>query len=238
MRFAGCLENADARIRLLAAGTEVREASHKVGPFSLRLGRDLTDYHVVDAGEPKDGHGFFSESHWAILAKESNVPGGRLHGAYPDARALVFSGSLAKTSALSTTLGAGTVFALGARTGPQAIQSALRSHQRLLPLTEVDLVIAARTAVAESEEAPLWISLYLDILAPYLAPGVEPVATGGVDLATLRSALEVVPGHRVVGFEILDYPDPPMRNELLVLTAAELLRDNILFWWSPEKVDV
>ncbi len=48
----------------------------------------------------------------------------------------------------------------------------------------------------------------------------------------LQAALSVLPGERVVGFEIADFPSQQERNLALALTGVELLRDNILSWWS------
>ena len=109
----------------------------------------------------------------------------------------------------------------------------MRTHQRLLPFHEVSLKTAACSAVEESEHHPLWVSIHLDVLAAQLVPSVVPVAAGGATWGELREAMEAMPGDRVVGFDVVGYPAGQQRFGKTALTAAELLRDNILAWWGP-----
>ena len=237
MRFAGCAEAGRGRVALIAPGEEIRRASDRIGSYSLRLDRDLSSYAVFDDGEPDGNRELTPESRWALLDDSNDI---RLRfGSVPQTgRVIVFSGSSSLAAAWGSILGKGRVYAVGSRTGSPTLSKLLRDEQRFLPLTEVDPTVAVRSAVDESDSAPLWLCVHLGVLAPHLVPGVMPVAPGGMGLDGLRAALDAIPGHRVIGFEILGYPEPGHRNELIALTAAELLRDNILTWWPPEKFHV
>lgn len=242
MTFAGCRSDAaggePARVELLAPGREVREASHRLGSFCPRLDRDLVDADVVDLGSPDPaGPPPAAPTRRAALRGETE-PGSPigLDASQEQSRVLVLSGSLGDALAWSELLGPGRVYALGGRAYSKASRDALRMRQRLLPLHEVDLKTATLSAVEESEGFPLWIWLHLDLLSASLAPGVAPLAPGGASLETVRAALEAVPGGRVMGFTIAGYPGPEDRNAFIALTAAELLRDNILTWWGDSKV--
>lgn len=218
----------------MAPGEAIREASRHLTSFSPRLDRDLAHLDVVDLGAPDGDRAWFSETRRGLVASGTQ-PGlpGRLHSAHPDLTVLVFSAAVAQVLRWGASLGRGRAYALGSRVYDRPTRDEVRNTQRLLPLDELCLETAARTAVEESGNAPLWISLDLDVLEPHLVPGVPIPAPGGCSLPTLRSALRAIPGERVIGFEIGGYPPVEERaNFLTALTAAELLRDNILVWWG------
>jgi arginase family enzyme len=148
---------------------------------------------------------------------------------------LLISGTLRSASEIwDPGLPAGRLFSIGGRTYSRAQRDQLRGRQRLLPLFETDLVVAARTAVLESGQAPIWVVIELDVLAAGWEPGELPPAPGGASLEALREAIGAVPGQRVVGFEVVGFPAQGQGNSLLALTGTELLRDNILTWWHHE----
>jgi hypothetical protein len=222
----------------VAPGPEVREASHQLGTFSPRLGSDLADLAVRDAGDSAKTVGVVSRIRRGHLCSKSDglpqegIDPCRARTAFPEARLLDFSGCAAQAVAAGAIWGPGRVYSLGARRYSRETRDQLRNQQRLLPLHEIALQTATLSALQECGNSPLWIRLHLDILQPHLVPGVIAPAAGGASLEALRAALESIPGERVAGFEILGYPQPAGRNRLIALTAAELLRDNILVWWA------
>lgn len=234
MNFAGCRIGDTALVELMATGPEVREASHRLGTFSPSLDRDLADLLVTDAGDPDLGRPFSADLRRAVLIDRREVSWPGQASAFPSMRALVVAGDLCLAESWSQALGPGQVWAVGARAYSRQQRDQIRSSQRLLPLHEVELTVALRTAVLESEEEPLWVVVDLNVLHAHLVPGVTCPTPEGASLSTLKQALAAVPGERVVGFELVGYPGFGGRNNFTALTAAELLRDNILTWWGPQ----
>jgi arginase family enzyme len=240
--FAGCQPpGAGGResgliIELTAPGPEVRQASHRLGSFSPRLDRELAELAPLDVGEPRADLGAppLGSAVRRAMLRETAPPFAveALPGSQTSLRVLALGGTLQEACHWGELLGPGRVYALGGRAYDRASRDFLRSTQRLLPWHEIDLKTAVLSAVKESGADPLWVSLGLDLLAPHLVPGVAAVAPGGATLEALQAALETIPGERVIGFAVTGYPDSANRNEFTALTAAELLRDNILTWWG------
>lgn len=228
--FAGCQRESESSILLLAPDYDARELSHRLGPYAAWSDLDLTDLAPQDGGGVESAQGWTGQTRLAVLAPGSGaVDPDMLQRAVPQARVFCLEGTL---SAAAGTWGArcvpGTVVSIGARTYTRAQRDLMRDRQRLLPCHELDLATAVRTAVDESESFPLWIRVGLDVLEGY----GQAVASGGARFKELQSALVLIPGDRVAGFEIVGFPAPEERNLALALTGVELLRDNILSWWS------
>ena len=235
MIFSGCRKGpSGADICLLGPGEELREASHQLGSFSVRCDRDLAEIAVFDAGEPSEKAALEAPGRLAVVSTEALEPT-RVLNRYPDLQVLCLAGGLEQALRYGKALGRGKVAGIGARAYSKEQRDTMREHQRLLPLYEVGLDVAIPSALVETEQAPLWLSINLDILAPHLVPGVTPIAPGGASFESLRIALDTVPGERLVGFEITGYPVPENRNRFTALTAAELMRDNILVWWGNHR---
>jgi hypothetical protein len=233
MTFVGCDGGAEASVEVFAPGIESRRLLERLGSFSPRLNRDLGVVNPRDGGEPSQAGPLRGGVRRSTLVEgQGQLLPRQLRAAYPDACVLIVAATLvAAAETWGEGLDAGRVFAIGARSYTAAQRDLLRGRQRLLPLAEVDLLVAARTASLESGYAPLWLVVDLQVLAPHLVPEGLPPAPGGATLEALRSALEAVPGKRVVGFEVTGFPHLEGRNSLTALTGAELLRDNILTWW-------
>jgi hypothetical protein len=233
MRFVGCDGGAEAGIELFAPGIESRRLLERLGSFSPRLNRDLRVVNPRDGGEPSQaGPLRCGVRRAALIEGHGQLLPGQLRAVYPEVCVLIFAATLVTAAETwGEGLEAGRVFALGGRSYTAAQRDLLRAGQRLLPLADVDLLVAARTASLESGDAPLWLIVDLQVLAPHLVPEGQPLAPGGATLEALRSALAAVPGQRVVGFEVTGFPHLAGRNSLTALTGAELLRDNILTWW-------
>ena len=245
MSFAGCTGEPSSAIEVFPWGSGVRKASEVVGSFSPRLDLDLADLAPYDAGGPEQAPALRPGVRRALITGTDRSSFEKL-SQHPDICVLVFSDTLKSCCEWWWKLGQGRVYALGGRAYSRSERDAVRDTQRLLPLAEVDLVVAARTAALESGAVPLWVSVNLDVLQPQAVPRGEYNyfnPPGGVDLDTLRTALAALPGERILGFEVTgvqldDEGWVSPANFLSALTAAELLRDNILTWWAPDKIDV
>ena len=215
---------------LLAPSHDARELSHHLGPYASWSDLDLGDIAPEDGGGPELARGWNGHSRLAVLSSgEGEVDPEVLQQAVPQARVFCLEGRLVNAAEVwGERCAPGTVTSVGARAYTRAQRDLMRGRQRLLPLHKIDLVTAVRTAVEEAGDSPLWIRLGLDVLEGY----GQTVASGGVRFEELRSALSLIPGLRVAGFEIVGFPASEERNLTLALTGVELLRDNILSWWS------
>lgn len=223
--FVGCRRESDSSILLLAPLDRARELSLELGSFSPRLDRDLVDLCPRDGGEPERALDWEVGTRLAALSESGVVGPVLLRRMAPAAQVLLFESTLDQAvDQWAQQWNPGAVVSIAARRYTRAQRDLMRSSQRLLPLHEVDMEVAALTAVDESGDSPLWIRLSLDLLDATVAPGA-------VGLETLRKALSAIPGERIVGFEIVGFPAPEERNPVLALTGVELLRDNILSWW-------
>lgn len=221
---------------MATSGTSVRAESHRLGTFCPRLDRDLSELAPFDAGSS-----FVPVPPPIKLATLTDVAHskermGQLVALYDDIVLISFAGQVQTLcDDWAPRLGRGHIVGIGARTYTRTQRDQMRLNQRFLPLTEIDPLTAARSAVLEHDEAPLWIAVELDILAAHLVPGIPPLAPGGITFTELQLALAAIPGHRVRGFDIIGLPEPCERNTLSILTGVQLLRDNILTWWGGTK---
>ncbi len=222
--FAGCQRESDSSVLLLTP-KEARELSLKLGSFSPRLDRDLDDVGARDGGEPEGVLDWRGGTRVAVFSEIGVVEPELLQRVAPTAQVLLLEGTLDSAADLwGRQCASGRVVSIGARCYTREQRDFMRLRQRLLPLYEVDLVVATLTAVDEAGDAPLWIRFSLDLLD-------ETAAPGAVSFEMVRNAVSAIPGERVVGFEIVGFPAPDKRNLALALTGVELLRDNILSWW-------
>lgn len=227
--FAGCRRQSDSSVLLLAPGHQARELSLKLGSFSPRLDRDLAELAPRDGGLPEEALDWKVGTRLAVLSESGVIGPELLRRIAPTAQVLLFEGTLDQAAdGWGRQLAPGRVVSIAARRYSREQRDVMRSRQRLLPLHEVDMEVAALTAVDEAGDAPLWLRLSLDLLDATVAPGA-------VSLETLRTALSFIPGERVVGFEVVGFPAPEERNPALALTGVELLRDNILSWFTSAK---
>lgn len=188
------------------------------------------DLSPQDAGGPELAGSWTGQTRLAVLSSGAGeICPKILQGAVPQAYVFCLEGTLKSAADVWGVESApGSIVAIGPRAYTRAQRDLMRRGQRLLPLFDLDLVTATRTAVEESSDSLLWIRINLDLLEGY----DQIVASGGVGVETLREALSCIPGERVAGFEIVGFPAPEERNLALALTGVELLRDNILSWWS------
>ena len=224
--FVGCRTSSDSRVRLYAPGHQARELSYRLGSFSPRLDRDLAELGPCDGGVPGEALPLDTTFRSGLLSEHQVVGPQELQSEFPDVAVLFYESSLQQLCEVwDPSFAPGTLFSIAARVYSKAQRDQVRMRQRLLPLHEVEPKVATLTAVEETGERPLWIRLSLALLDPEVTP--SPVAA-----ERLQAALSVLPGERVVGFEIADFPSQQERNLALALTGVELLRDNILSWWS------
>src|SRR5262249_60315052 len=94
---------------------------------------------------------------------------------------------------------------------------------------------AREAAAAIAEELaglPLYVTIDIDVLDPSIAPGTGAPEPGGITVPDLLAALRHLGTGRVVGFDLVEVSprwDPSGRT---AITAACLVRDAILTWWT------
>lgn len=133
---------------------------------------------------------------------------------------------------LGEKLGKNTFFQVGGRSYSKDERDWLRYHQRLLPNFEVDLEVAVRTVLHEIGDKPLYVSIDFDVLDPSFAPEVAEPEGFGVSYSELRAALDVLKDAEVVGFDMANLPRMGGAESRTLRLAAEVMRDNLLTWWS------
>lgn len=218
---------------MAAADPEVARASHMLGSYSPRLKLDLEHLAPYDSKIADLDRAPSLGKRLAIIANESGPHIFSYKKAYSNLHGILLSGHLnLAIDSWAPRLGIASITSIGARSYSKDEQDLMRNTQRLLPLHEVDLDTAIRTAVADNSSSIFWLSLDLTILEPHLTPAVMPIFPGGASLSALRSALAQIPGSKVVGFEVIGLPKKHETNLPTILTAVELLRDNILAWWG------
>lgn len=131
-------------------------------------------------------------------------------------------------------LGAGRVVAVGATGYTRLERDRLRRTQRFLPLSEVALECALRTALWESAGEPTVVSLNLNLLSMSLVPGFSGATNRGVDAERLFEALDHLVGPETVAVQVWGEGDfePSGRSSVL---AAEIVRDIVLTWGRKKE---
>ena len=214
MRFLDLPAPGPGTRRLVAGAGPVaealRRASRGLDPYAPRWDRDFRDLGAADAGSAREG------AH--ILLGPGPVPEGL---------PLVYL-----AAGLEPVEPPGTAWYLGARRYTREARDRARREQRLLPLAEVDLGVALRTALLETGGSPFHLVLDLDVLDPAWAPGVERPAGLGATPRELWAALGLLRDGPVASFEVrglVPERDPEGRTALL---AAEAVRDLALLAWG------
>lgn len=201
------------RRRVAGAGPvaeALRRASRGVDPYAPRWDRDFRDLGAADAGSAREGA--------CILLGPGPVPGGLR--------------SVHLAAGLEPAERPGTAWYLGARRYTREERDRARREQRLLPLAEIDLGVALRTALLETGGQPLHLVLDLDVLDPAWAPGVERPAGLGATPRELWGAFELLRDAPLASFEVrglVPGRDPEGRTALL---AVEAIRDLALLAWG------
>lgn len=126
----------------------------------------------------------------------------------------------------------GTAWYVGARRYRREERDRARREQRLLPLPEVGLEVALRTALMEIGERPFHLVLDLDVLDPAWAPAVARPCGLGADPRELWAALEVLRDRAPASFQVRGLVPETDRDGRTALLAAEIVRDLALLAWG------
>ena len=221
MNFAGTVEGGkEALVAAGAAAEAVCLASQSLGSFAPRLDRDLQD---LNLGFPSfEGSGLIYFGHQRSLAAQR----------FPEHALVSVAGHLDLETARS--LGPGRVWFLGGRRYSREQRDEARRGQRLLPLGEVNLKVAAQTAAAEVGEQPAFLSIHLNVLRAETVPGVManwPQGEGEVELWT---ALEGFRPPRLAGIEVIGLVSEWDVRGRTAMVAAQLVRDLTLLHYTEE----
>lgn len=85
-----------------------------------------------------------------------------------------------------------------------------------------------RSALARFRDAPLYLTIDLDIFDPSLLPGTGTPEPGGIDWHTMASLLNVIPWQRVVACDIVELSPSLDPSGCSSIVAAKLVREIVL----------
>jgi agmatinase len=237
-----------------AAPDEIRFASDSIESYSHRIGRDLLDVDLADAGDvdlsgasPEDVMDRIAratEAHASTgavvvtLGGDHSVSVGTSRGlraAHPGLVHLVFDAHMDMRASwdgsdLSHACGtrhmasAGPTCVLGVRSGSREEYA---DADKMLTAWSEDLSVpeAFRT---EMQSAPVFVSVDMDVLDPSILPGTGTPEPGGPTYRELRAAILGLSGARIVGIDFVEVAPPIDSSGLSPVVAAELARDAIL----------
>lgn len=235
----------------------VKRASHLLETYVPKLGRDFADLKVADEGVYKAlnwqdisefAHQQFSKNDFSIfLGGDHTISGPIVEALYRvkgPFNLLVFDAHLdaydqygGSPHAHATwarrageCLGDGKIWFVGHRAYTREEERWAMDHQRLLPLHQISLENATRTALAEMT-GPLYVSIDIDVLDPSYAPGVGNPESGGCNFEELEKSLSLIARshHRgatpVLGFDLVEVIGEFDPANITGLRAAELVRN-------------
>jgi agmatinase len=116
------------------------------------------------------------------------------------------------------------VLQCGIRSGTREEFAELRAGNRLLAPHAPDL----REALSRLGDAPLYLTLDLDIFDPSQLPGTGTPEPGGIDWAIFQSLFAVIPWQRVVGCDIVELAPALDASDCSTILAAKVVREIIL----------
>ncbi len=238
-----------------AAGVEaIRQASHLLETYVPRLKSDFSEFQGADQGDvtaskfadltipvaPRSVYlgGDHTVAEATVKAVAQHHP--ELAVISLDAHLDAFEEYSGERHAHATwarrvgeELGCGSIWFAGVRAYTREEEDYARHYQRLLPLHEVDLKLACRSAVDEiGPKRPVYVTFDIDVLDPAYAPGVGNPESLGVTVRELWQALVVLSRLSVVAFDVVEVIprlDPSTRTAVV---AAELVRDFSLLCWG------
>ena len=157
--------------------------------------------------------------------------------AHPDLRPEYLGEPWNYASAMSRVLdrlGPDRLYQIGIRTGDREEWVPSRGT-RVFPAWAGPAREAAAAIAEEVAGLPLYVTIDIDVLDPSIAPGTGAPEPGGVTVPDLLAALRHLGTARVVGFDLVEVSprwDPSGRT---AITAACIVRDAILTWWSAGR---
>ncbi len=240
------------------APSRVREASDVLEEHSLALGEDLADHPFFDAGDVSLAWGNVSASLEAIgrVAREV-VRGGRiplmiggehlvtwpvvdavadthpdlviLHfDAHADLRGDYMGEKMSHATAIrlcAEKLPPRRVYQFGIRSGTADEVAYARERTNFFP---GEVLRPLREALQNLGDAPIYVTIDIDVVDPAFAPGTGTPEPGGVSSGEIIQAVHLLRGRRVVGFDVVEICPPMDHSERTAILGAKLLREAIL----------
>jgi len=234
---------------------DVRVASDSIESYSHRFKRDLIDVDLADAGDI-DLVGADAETaidrisratarlHEDIGAAVVTFGGdhsvsigtsrgfGKVHpglvhvvfDAHMDMRPSYDGSDLSHACGTRHMAMAGPTCVLGVRSGSR--EEYADADKMLIAWTEKLVVPDAMRA--EMRDAPVFVSVDMDVLDPSILPGTGNPEPGGPTYKELRDAILALAGARIVGIDFVEVSPAIDTSGLSPIVAAELARDAIL----------
>ena len=119
----------------------------------------------------------------------------------------------------------GRLYQFGVRSGMREEFEFARAHTRFFPF---DVLEPLKGCLSELADAPVYISIDIDVLDPSSAPGTGTAEAGGVPFRELLAAVHAMRGLRVVGFDLVEVAPVLDPTEQTQIAAAKLLREALL----------
>ena len=120
-------------------------------------------------------------------------------------------------------LGGKSLYQYGIRSGTHEEFNWAKNHSQLYKFGVSDV-----PALDGIGDAPLYVTVDLDVLDPGVLPGTGTPEAGGVSYAELLAALKTVAQRNVVGVDIMELSPPQDPSGGSTLTACTLLRELLL----------
>jgi hypothetical protein len=212
---------------LSGCGGAIREASLDIESYSPQLDRDLRASGLVEvcaAGVHLNRAVYVGGDALDVLS--------HLSGMGNEVRVLYLGLDGLSPLRIGRELGEGRVTCLGSREYSKEQRDELRRTQRLLPSFELDWAVAVKTATLEVGEAPVLVSLNLNLFDLGSVPDALGATSQGLRPKEFFESLEFFPGSRTVAFHLwggAEQMSPCGRTSRL---GAEILREVILGWWG------
>ncbi len=237
--------------------SEMRRDSWGLESYSPLLDRDLEDIGVADAGDLELPCGSTTESllrvrrAFATFLDDKKIPvmiGGdhsmtlagiqaaskqyeNLHvihlDAHTDLREDYLGDPLSHGSVMRRAfelLGKGRILSFGVRSGLREEFVFAREHLHFYPFT----LDQAGLAVDVIGEAPVYVTIDLDVLDPSVCPGTGTPEPEGVSFTELRRALSIFGKLRVLATDIMELSPPCDLSGASTAVACKLLREWLL----------
>lgn len=232
-------------------------SEHGIETYSPRLDRDLADVPFADLGNLDIPHGapgpvvaatyeatrelLRASARPAILGGEHSISPGSIKAAFehhPDLVVVQFdahadlreewngsphSHACAMRRVLDF-LPPDRLLQVGIRSGTRQEFEEMRQADRLVRPDPGDL----RTALTRFGPAPFYLTFDLDFFDPSLVPGTGTPEAGGCDWATCEDLLDVLGGHQLVAFDLMELAPALDPTQVSSCVAAKLLRELIL----------
>ncbi len=217
-----------------AAG-QMRRDSYYLETYSPRQDRSLDDHQIHDAGDlvlpfgnPAKVLDLIEEATTRILDHDKlPVMIGGEHLVTLGTIRTFFDEALSHATVIRKCwdiLGDGRIHSYGIRSGIKEEFDWAKTHMDMNPFTLSGIV----DAPAKIGQAPVYITLDLDVLDPSVMPGTGTPEPGGVSFNELHEALLSLRGLKIVGFDINELSPPYDPSGISTAAAVKLLREMLL----------